>query len=398
MATNYTTLLGFALPTTGELSGTWGTVVNDNITELVEDSIAASATASVASGDWTLSITGSGAANQARCAILIPTGSPGVSRSILAPSKSKAYFVINQSNAAVVVKGDGTPPTTGVSIPAGKSACVAWNGSDFVKVASNEVNDGTSGGVPYYSSSSTIASSAALAANAIVLGGGAGAAPATTTTGTGVVTAVGNAVNTTGGLVTQSGTLAASAIVLGGGASTAVSSTTTGTGVVTAIGNAVNTTGGLVTQSGTLAANNVLLGGGASTAITSTSLLATSAAVTTGTYIKAAGYADTVTALGNTGTAINVDVTSGGVFTATLTGSCTFTLRYPVSSGASSFVLILTNDATPGRTVAFAGGTFKYPDGSVTRTTTANATDIWFFMTPDGGTTYYVSIPMKNLS
>jgi hypothetical protein len=350
MATNYTTLLGFALPTTGELSGTWGTTVNDSITQLVEDSVAQRATASVASGDWTLTTTGSGGANQARCAILIPTGSPGVSRNIIAPSSSKAYFVINQSNAAVVVKGSAT---TGVTIPAGKNACVAWNGSDFVKIASNEVNDGTSGGIPYYSSSSTIASSAALAASAIVLGGGAGVAPATTTTGT---------------------------------------------GVVTAIGNAVNTTGGLVTQSGTLAANNVLLGGGASTAITSTSLLATSAAVTTGTYIKAAGYADTVTALGNTGTAINVDVTSGGVFTATLTGNCTFTLRYPVSSGASSFVLILTNDATPSRTVAFSGGTFKYPDGSVTRTTTANATDIWFFMTPDGGTTYYVSIPMKNLS
>ena len=142
----------------------------------------------------------------------------------------------------------------------------------------------------------------------------------------------------------------------------------------------------------------VLVGGGAGAAPSSTSLLALSAAVTTGNFVKAAGYADTVTALGNTGTAINVDVTSGGVFTATLTGNCTFTLRYPVSSGASSFVLILTNDATPGRTVAFSGGTFKYPDGSVTRTTTANATDIWFFMTPDGGTTYYVSIPMKNLS
>jgi hypothetical protein len=58
----------------------------------------------------------------------------------------------------------------------------------------------------------------------------------------------------------------------------------------------------------------------------------------------------------------------------------------------------LTNDATPGRTVAFAGGTFKYPGGTVTRTTTAGAIDIWFFFTPDGGTTYYASIPMANLS
>lgn len=109
-------------------------------------------------------------------------------------------------------------------------------------------------------------------------------------------------------------------------------------------------------------------------------------------------YCDVVTALGNTGTAKNIDISAGGVFTATLTGNCTFTLQNPSATGASSFTLILTNDATPSRTVAFAGGTFKYPDGSVSRTTTANATDIWFFMTPDGGTTYYVSIPMKNLS
>lgn len=132
MATSYTSLLGFALPVTGELSGTWGDVVNDNITKLVEDSIAGTATASVASGDWTLTTTGSGAANQARCAVLIPTGSPGVSRNIIAPSQSKAYVVINQSDAAVVVKGSAT---TGTTIPAGAKAVVAWNGSDFVTVA-----------------------------------------------------------------------------------------------------------------------------------------------------------------------------------------------------------------------------------------------------------------------
>lgn len=65
---------------------------------------------------------------------------------------------------------------------------------------------GTSGGIPYFSSGSTWASSAALAANAIVIGGGAGAAPATTTTGTGVLTALGNAVNAAGGVTTVDGT------------------------------------------------------------------------------------------------------------------------------------------------------------------------------------------------
>ena len=131
MATAYTSLLGFALPVTGELDGTWGTTVNNSITELVEDSIAATATASVASGDWTLSTTGSGATNEARCAILIPTGSPGVSRNIIAPSQSKAYIVVNQSNAAVVLKGSAT---TGVTIAAGTKVLCAWNGTDFVQV------------------------------------------------------------------------------------------------------------------------------------------------------------------------------------------------------------------------------------------------------------------------
>ena len=176
--------------------------------------------------------------------------------------------------------------------------------------------------------------------------------------------------------------------------------TTTGALVATALGSELNKTGGLVSQSGTLAANNILLGGGDGTAISSSSLLATSAAVTSGTYIKAIGYADTVVALGNTGTAINLDVVSGGVFTATLTGNATITLRYPVSSGSSSFTLILTNDATPSRTVAWAGGSFKFPGGaaSLSRTTTANAIDIWVFFTPDGGTTWYGNIAMKNMA
>lgn len=133
MATSYTSLLGFALPVQGELSGTWGDVVNDSITQLVEDSVAGAATASVGAGDWTLTTTGSGAANQARCAILIPTGSPGVSRNIIAPSSSKAYIVINQSDAAVVVKGSAT---TGVSIASGATELVAWNGSDFTRITS----------------------------------------------------------------------------------------------------------------------------------------------------------------------------------------------------------------------------------------------------------------------
>lgn len=111
-------------------------------------------------------------------------------------------------------------------------------------------------------------------------------------------------------------------------------------------------------------------------------------------------FSDKVSALGNTGTAKTLDASTAQVFTATLTDNVTFTVsgENGVSNRTSSFILILTNDATASRTVALTGGTFRYPGGSVSRTTDANATDIWFFMSPDNGTTWYVNIPLKNMS
>ena len=133
MPTAYTPLLGLALPVQGELSNTWGDVVNNSITSLVEDSVANFATASVTAGDWTLTTTGLGLSNQARMAILIPTGTPGTTRNIIAPSQSKVYYVINQSNDAVVLKGAAT---TGVTIPVNRTLIAVWNGSDFIAAAS----------------------------------------------------------------------------------------------------------------------------------------------------------------------------------------------------------------------------------------------------------------------
>lgn len=140
MTTAYTSLLGLALPVTGELSGTWGNTVNNSITQLTEESIAGVSTQSVTSADWTLTTTGSGLSNQARTAILIPTGTPGVSRNIIAPSSSKAYVVINQSNAQVILKGSAT---TGVIIPGGSTLMCAWNGTDFIAVTALTLSSGT---------------------------------------------------------------------------------------------------------------------------------------------------------------------------------------------------------------------------------------------------------------
>ena len=135
--TNFSPLLGFALPTTGDLSGTWGTTVNTSITNLIDSAVAGTTTLS-ADADVTLSTT-NGAANQARNAIILWTASNGATtRNVTAPAQSKAYIVINAGTGSVVIRGSG--PTTGVTVASGFKALVAWNGSDFVKVASSLVS------------------------------------------------------------------------------------------------------------------------------------------------------------------------------------------------------------------------------------------------------------------
>mgnify|MGYP007090464651 CR=1 FL=1 len=135
--TNFTPLLGLALPTTGDLSGTWGTTVNDAITDLLDDAVAGTVTLS-ADADVTLTTT-NGVDNQARNAVILWTASNGATtRNVTAPAQSKAYIVINAGTGSVVIRGSG--PTTGVTVTSGYKALVAWNGSDFVKIASTLVN------------------------------------------------------------------------------------------------------------------------------------------------------------------------------------------------------------------------------------------------------------------
>jgi hypothetical protein len=139
MPTGNTSLLGLALPVEGELDGTWGDVVNDSITSLVDSAVAGTTILS-ADADVTLTDT-SLAANQARQAILRWTASNGATtRNITAPARSKPYIVINAGTGSVVLRGAG--PTTGITIAAAESCVAAWDGSDFVKVSTNAAGAG----------------------------------------------------------------------------------------------------------------------------------------------------------------------------------------------------------------------------------------------------------------
>ena len=133
MSSAYTPLLGLVLPVTGELSGTWGTIWNDSGTSLIDAAIAGTTTLST-DADVTLTTT-TGAANTSREAILLCSGARTVLRTITAPAQSKIYTVINATTGGFSVKIVGVGPTTGVTILAGESALIAWNGSDFIKIS-----------------------------------------------------------------------------------------------------------------------------------------------------------------------------------------------------------------------------------------------------------------------
>jgi hypothetical protein len=142
MTTAYTSLLGLALPVTGELSGTWGDTVNNSITSLLDSAVAGTTTLS-SDADVTLTTT-TGAANTSREAILLWTAGGTVTRNITAPAQSKTYVVINKTSStqSIVLRGAG--PTTGVTIVAGSTAICAWNGVDFVKISGS--GGGATGG------------------------------------------------------------------------------------------------------------------------------------------------------------------------------------------------------------------------------------------------------------
>jgi hypothetical protein len=168
MTTAYTSLLGLALPVTGELSGTWGDTVNNSITSLLDSAIAGTTTIS-SDADVTLSTT-TGAANTSREAILLWTAGGTVTRTITAPAQSKVYVVINASTSTQSIKLVGVGPTSGVTIIQGEKAVCAWNGSDFVKVGSTIANAAGSNTQIQFNNSEVFGASANLTWSGTVLG------------------------------------------------------------------------------------------------------------------------------------------------------------------------------------------------------------------------------------
>lgn len=189
MATSYTSLLGLALPVTGELAGTWGDTVNNSITSLLDTAVAGTTTLST-DADVTLTTT-TGASNQARQMILLCTGARTGVKTITAPAQSKVYVIVNNTTGGYGVKIVGVGPTTGITVANGKTTVVAWNGSDFVEVApatTTSIAGGAAGSVPYQTGAGATSFVAIGTANQVLqVNSGATAPEWVSSTGTGNV-------------------------------------------------------------------------------------------------------------------------------------------------------------------------------------------------------------------
>jgi hypothetical protein len=360
MTTGNTTLLGLALPVQGELDGTWGDAVNNQITSLVDSAVAGTTTLSVdADVELTTTVL---AANQARQAVLLWTASNGATtRNITAPARSKAYIVINAGTGSIVLRGAGIPPTTGVTIVSGERCVAAWNGSDFVKVATSVVDGvstfsgGTTGLTPNTATSGAVTLSGTLA----VANGGTGTATpalvqganititgtwpnqtiAAAAPGTGTVTAV--SVATANGLAGTSS----------GGATPALTLSTSVTGVVKGNGTALSAA----------SAGTDYVAPGTATNFTALQTF-TGTSSNLAAKLLNAKEAVTVSATAATGT-VNYDVTTQSVLFYTTDASGNWTLNVRASSGTSLDSALSTGESV---TIAFLvtqGATAYYQSG-----------------------------------
>jgi hypothetical protein len=210
--------------------------------------VAASAASGVGTDNSTLKISANGsggviqnivnsapiftaAANQVFFAKPISLSGSSSGTIVIAPQAAAGTYNFNLPTTAgtssylLTSAGGGASPMTwtaptitinGASCSLGASCSPPAGSIGFPATVSGTVN---SGGIPYFSSPTQMSSSNSLLANQLVIGGGAGAAPATTGTGTGVLTALGNAVNGSGGLVTYDGNIGAASgtsLALGG--------------------------------------------------------------------------------------------------------------------------------------------------------------------------------------
>jgi hypothetical protein len=144
MPSSYTPSLRLVLPVQGELTGNWGTTVNNGLTSLVDAAIAGTATVSMTDANYTLTAANE-AADEARQMFIRLTGTLSTTRNVICPAVSKLYFVSNETTGgqSIVFK---TAAGTGITVPNGSRVSLCCDGTNVV-VAANRFEGNVTGDV-----------------------------------------------------------------------------------------------------------------------------------------------------------------------------------------------------------------------------------------------------------
>jgi len=138
MATTYTPKLALAKPTQGELDGSWGTVVNDNITTMIEEAIAGYSTINSWSSNSHTLTTANGTTAESRAAMLSLTDTGDQlgtnAATVICPAISKIYVVKNAVGQAATLK---TASGTGIAIPNGTTSILFCDGTNVLEAITN---------------------------------------------------------------------------------------------------------------------------------------------------------------------------------------------------------------------------------------------------------------------
>lgn len=317
MASTYSSNLALELMGTGDQAGSWGTTTNVNLGTLIEQAIVGyTTTAMTTNADTTITIP-NGATGEARnMYIEIPSSlTLTAARVLTVPNNKKLYFVFNNSTGgfAVTVKVSGQ---TGVSVPNGAKMALVCNGTDVVN-AVNYFSSLTLGAALPVASGGT--GSTTLTANNVLLGNGTSALQVV-------------APGANGNILYSNGTIWSSSTP------SAASLLATSTIGVTVQGYDANTAKTNVVQSFSVAQRG------------------------------------TITALTD-GATITPDFSAANNFSLTIGGNRTLANPTNQTAGQSG-AIVITQDATGGRTLAY-GSNWKFSNGSApTLTTTASAVDV----------------------
>ena len=149
MASSYTSRIRLTKQGDGDNPNTWGTVLNDQVIDIIDDAIASYTTVSIGSAATVTLTENQGATDEARSAILHFKGSVGGTHntiSLIIPAKSKQYVVNNavsaNTTASDIVKMK-TASGQGYNIPLGSVGLVVCDGTSVLPTNAKGFSLGT---------------------------------------------------------------------------------------------------------------------------------------------------------------------------------------------------------------------------------------------------------------